>query len=256
MENTVNENFHSNEYSIPYDVIELPSQGLLYKNKINKVKVEYLTAMDENVLSAPNILGSGKVLDVLIERKVKDLGFPSEELLEGDRLAIIIYLRTTAFGAEYKQGVLDSKGEVVEGTIDLSKLSQKKLMIKPDEKNEFEYVLPKSKVKVKFKFLNSKDEKEINDNDEFMMKKFNTDISFYTTLKTSKMITEIDGNRDKVFINNFVERKMTILDSRSLNKFISDNEPGLNFETTARTQGGESVDCFLRLGKSFFWPEL
>ena len=70
------------------------------------------------------------------------------------------------------------------------------------------------------------------------------------------MVMEIDGNRDKMFITNFIEKRMTIMDSRKLNKFISDNEPGLNFNTTARTDEEESVECFLRLGKSFFWPEL
>jgi hypothetical protein len=255
MENTLDPNYVPNEYKVPYDVIELPSQGLLYPNKKSSVKIEYLTAMDENVLSSPNILGTGKVLDVLIERKVKDLGFPVDELLEGDRLAIIIFLRTTAFGVEYKQAVLNNKNEPVEGTIDLSKLDQKKLVIKPDERNEFDFVLPQSKKNIKFRFLNSKDEKEIIEKDEFTKKKFNTEVSFYNTLKLERMIMEIDGNRDKLSINNFIEKKMTIMDSRKLNKFISDNEPGLNFKTTARTEEEESVECFLRLGKSFFWPE-
>ncbi len=255
MENTLDPNYVPDEYKVPYDVIELPSQGLLYPNKKSSVKIEYLTAMDENVLSSPNILGSGKVLDVLIERKVKDLGFPVEELLEGDKLAIIVFLRTTAFGTEYKQAVLNSDKKVVEGTIDLSKLKQKKLLIKPDEKNEFDFVLPQSKKNIKFRFLNSKDEKEITEKDEFTKKKFNTDVSFYNTLKLSKMIMEIDGSRDKMGITNFIEKKMTIMDSRQLNKFISDSEPGLDFNTFARTEEEESVECFLRLGKSFFWPE-
>ena len=183
MENTLDPNYVPDEYKVPYDVIELPSQGLLYPNKKSSVKIEYLTAMDENVLSSPNILGSGKVLDVLIERKVKDLGFPVEELLEGDKLAIIVFLRTTAFGTEYKQAVLNSDKKVVEGTIDLSKLKQKKLLIKPDEKNEFDFVLPQSKKNIKFRFLNSKDEKEITEKDEFTKKKFNTDVSFLQYFK-------------------------------------------------------------------------
>ena len=115
-------------------------------------------------------------------------------------------------------------------------LKLKKLVIKPDENNEFDFVLPQSKKNIKFRFLNSKDEKEIIEKDEFTKKKFNTEVSFYNTLKLERMIMEIDGNRDKLSINNFIEKKMTIMDSRKLNKFISDNEPGLNFKTTARTE--------------------
>ena len=58
MENNsfIDPNYVPEEYKVPYDVIELPSQGLLYKNKKSSVKVEYLTAYDENILTAPNLL--------------------------------------------------------------------------------------------------------------------------------------------------------------------------------------------------------
>ena len=255
MENALDPNFVPDEYKVPYDILELPSQGLLYPNKKNSVKVEYLTAMDENVLVSPNIMNSGRVLDVLLERKVKDLGFPVEELLDGDRVALLLFLRSTSFGEEFKQGVLNKNGDVVEGTINLSELKQKKLTIKPDENNEFDFELPKSKKKIKFRFLNGKDEKDIDDKDEFMKKRFETDISFALTLKLEKLIMEIDGNRDKIYVSNFI-KTMSILDSRTLTKYVRENEPGIDFETKARIQGGESVDTFLRLNKSFFWPEL
>ena len=59
-------------FEIPYDVIELPSQGKLYLGNKSTVKVEYLTATDENILTSPNLLQSGKVLDILLKSKVKD----------------------------------------------------------------------------------------------------------------------------------------------------------------------------------------
>ena len=255
MENELDPNFVPDEYKVPYDVLELPSQGLLYDNKKSSVKVEYLTAMDENVLVSPNILNSGRVLDVLLERKVKNLGFPVGELLDGDRVALLLFLRTTSFGEEFKQGVINKDGDVVEGTIDLSELKQRKLTIKPDENNEFDFELPKGKQKIKFRFLNGVDEKDVEDKDMLMKKRFDTDISFALTLKLEKIIMSINGNRDKMFIGNYI-KTMTILDSRSLNKYIRENEPGIDFETKARIQGGESVDTFLRINKSFFWPEL
>jgi len=45
-ENQLSPDFVPEEYRTPYDIIELPSQGILYKNKVKSVKVEYLTAMD------------------------------------------------------------------------------------------------------------------------------------------------------------------------------------------------------------------
>ena len=137
-------NYTPEEYRIPYDVIELPSQGLLYKNKKSSLKVELLTSFDENILSSPNLLNSGKFLDVLLERKVKDLGFDVRELLNGDRMAITLFLRATGIGHEYTQYVFDKDGTMVQGVIDLTKITTKKLTVRPDEHDEFDYTLPES----------------------------------------------------------------------------------------------------------------
>ena len=120
-------NFVPDEYKEQYDVLELPSQGILYKNKKSSVKVSYLTTIDENILSSPNIINSGKLIDILLERKVKDLGFDTKDLLEGDRMAILIFLRSTGLGDKYTQAVVDPEtGKVVPGEIDLPSLTQKK----------------------------------------------------------------------------------------------------------------------------------
>ena len=152
-------NYVPDEYKVPYDVLELPSQGLLYPNKKSSVKVEYLTAYDENVLTSPNILASGRLIDVLIERKVKDLGFDHKLLLEGDRMAIVLFLRVSAFGENYVQPVIHPiTKKVVEGEIDLTKLEPKHVtvdnnistMIAP---NQFEVTLPSTKRKIVFQLL-------------------------------------------------------------------------------------------------------
>ena len=252
----IDPNYVPDEYKVPYDVIELPSQGLLYPNKKSSVKVEYLTAYDENVLSSPNLLNSGKYLDILIKNKVKDLGFEHNLLLPGDRLAILMFLRTTGLGNEYLQYVFNQNGDMVEGTIDLSTIGIKKLEIKPDENNEFDFVLPTSNMKIKFKLLSSKDDDEISELDKKMLER-NNNISSLSTLKLERSIMEIDGERDKLKISHILKSpKVKILDVRKFNKYLSEIEPGLDLKTTARTSGGESVDCFLRFGKNFWFPEV
>ena len=254
--NVMSPNYVPEEYSVPYDIIELPSQGLLYKNKKSSVKIEYLTAMDETIISSPNIIANNKVVDTLIERKVKDLGFSPDELLEGDRVAILIFLRVTGFGNDYTQLVFnESTGEYETGVIDLSTLKPKILTVKPDENNLFDYILPISNKKIKFRLLTAKDDEEISLQDESLMKRNNTDISNKIILTLERQIVSIDGVTDKMKISNIL-KNLKIMDSRSLRKYISEIEPGLNLETVARTQGGESVSCFLRFNRTFFWPEL
>ena len=249
-------NFVPEDYKVPYDIIELPSQGLLYPNKKDKIKVEYLTAFDENILTSPNILASGKLIDVLLERKVKDLGFDPKLLLEGDRMAIIIFLRVSAFGEKYIQPIIDPfSKKVVEGEVDLSTLEQKKLTVKPDENGLFDFILPKSNKNIKFRLLTGKDEEEIEILDQQIMERSKNEISTKTTLRLERSIMDIDGERDKIKISNIL-KALPIMDIRNLNKYLLEIEPGINFNVIARTQGGESVNTFLRINKNLFWPDI
>lgn len=249
-------NFVPEEYRTPYDMIELPSQGILYKNNKKSVKVEYLTAMDESIISAPNISSGNKLIDILLSRKVKDLGFSTEDLLIGDRTALMVFLRVTAFGEQYTQLVYSQKeNDFVEATIDLSTLKQKKLTVRPDENGEFEYILPKSNKKVTFTLLTGKDEEIVDIRDVEFKKRDPDGVSNRLMFVLEQQVKSIDGDRDKIRISN-VLKKLPIIDTRSLRKYINDITPGLDFKTTARTQGGESLDTFLRFGSNFFWPEL
>lgn len=255
--NVFDPNYVPDELKVPYDIIELPSQGILYENKKSKVKLEYLTAMDENVLSSPNISNSDSVLDILLNRKVKDLGFDPLDLIIGDRMSLLIYLRVTGFGEKYPQSVWDVKNnKMVEGEIDLSKLEQKKLTVSPDENGHFDYELPISKQKIKFKLLTARDDKTIEERNKRMQERVkDNNISFIPTLRLEQLIHSIDGEKDKLKMSQTIAR-MKIMDIRKLNKYVSDIEPGVNFKTKVLIAGGESIDGFLRFTTSFFFPEL
>jgi len=252
----IDPNYVPEELKTPFDILELPSQGILYPNKVNKVKVEYLTAMDESILTSPNLSANGNMLDVLLKRKIKDLPFDSSELLAGDRTSIIVFLRTTAFGEEYGQVVYNEEtGDYEDGIIDLNELKQKKLTIQPNERGLFDYQLPISKKTVEFKILTGKDENIIDDKDKEFLKRNNNEFSQRLIFTLEQHIQSIDGETDKLRLSNIIKR-LTIKDSRTLRKYINEVTPGLDFNTTARTPGGASVACFLRFNSSFFWPEI
>lgn len=249
-------NFIPEDLKTPYDILELPSQGILYKNKQKSVKVEYLTAMDESILTSPNISSGNRLISILLKRKVKDLGFDVEDLLEGDRTAIMIFLRATSFGEEYKQLVWDEKKyDYVEGIVDLSKLEQKKLTVKPDDKGEFEFTLPKTNKKITFTLLTGRDDESVELRNSEFEKRSGEGVSNKILFRLEQQVKSIDGNRDKIMITNILQ-KLPIIDSRSLKKYIDEITPGINFNTVARIHGGESVNTFLRFNASFFWPEL
>lgn len=258
MENNVlDPNYVPDEYRVPFDVIELPSQGLLYPGKKSTVKVEYLTTYDENIFSSPNLKNSGKILDVLLERKIKDLGFDPIDLLDGDRMAILIFLRSTGLGNLYKQPIINPKTNKVEiGEIDLTTLKNKTLDVSPDNNGEFDYVTDSGK-KIKFRLLTGRDYNDIDVRNQSILDRYQGDdkISEEKTLTLERMITEIDGERDKMKLSRII-KILPPIETRKFTKYVNSIEPGINTNCMATTPGGESVSTFLRIGRDFFYPEI
>lgn len=145
-----------------YDVIPLPSNGEGYKSKIFRIPVAYLTAYDENLITSPNLYRDNLVIDFLIKNKVMSQDFDTDDLLSGDADAIIWFLRTTSYGPDFPISVRDPEtGELIETSIDLSKLKTKEFKLKGDDDGYFDYTLEKSGKIVKFKFLTRKEEKKL-----------------------------------------------------------------------------------------------
>jgi hypothetical protein len=249
MDNTFNEPAH--------DLIPLPSQGKFYKNKKESVKVAYLTASDENILTSPNLLQNGKVIDVLLDRKIIDQEIKAGQLLSGDKNAILFFLRATGYGEMYPVEITDPKtGEKFETEIDISKFESKEITIEPDEHGECEFTLPKSKQKVKFKYLTADEDEKLIKEDEARRRKLGQSaISQLLTMRLATQITEINGVRDRAQIQMFVDN-MSVMDSGALRKYINDNEPGLDLNISIQAPSGEFFFGELPITSKFLWPYL
>jgi hypothetical protein len=237
----------------PYDVIPLPSEGKLYKNKKGRVKVAYLTAADENLLTSPNLLSSDDFLEILINRKLLEYDLRYKDLLPGDRDAIMIWLRSTGYGEMYPVTVLDENDVPFETEIDLSTLKVKNLNIEPDTDGLFTFTLPLSKAVVRFKLLTMGEIEELVKLAEFLKEKNNL-INTEPTLILENQIVEVNGNRDKDYISEFIDT-MRLMDSKELRKYINSIECGIDTNVTFGTPGGGSVTRFLPFTIKFFWPD-
>ena len=141
-----------------YDVIPLPSNGECYKNKMSKIPVAYLTAYDENMIIAPNLYKDNKIIDTMLREKVLNSTIDVEDMLEGDREAIILFLRASGYGNEYPITATDNATNVsFDAVVDLSKLKFKEFKLKGDVNGWFDFTLPVSKRNIKFKFLTHRD---------------------------------------------------------------------------------------------------
>jgi hypothetical protein len=247
---------------IPYETVPLPSRGLVYPVDYTlyaqeTVDIRPMTAREEDILTSRALIKKGTVITHLIESCLMDKNIRANDLLAGDRNALMIALRITGYGSDYRAEVscpeCDTKSKF---EFDLSELPITRLGIDPIEPgiNLFEFELPYTKKKVKFKFLTGHDEEDMNRSSE-RRKKMGQLADSLVTSRLSHSIVEIAEVADKSKINHFI-RNMPARDSRALRKFIDDNEPGIDmtswFECSAC---GESTEMGVPLGASFFWPD-
>ena len=158
----VPENWDKMDFTESFDVIPLPSKGQCYEGNMSTIAVSYLTANDENMIVSPNLYRDGLILDYLLKAKIKNKNIDPDDLLEGDREAIILWLRATGYGTQYPITVTDNKTGIEFDTIlDLTQIKHKPFVLEGDENGYFDYTLPVTKDEVKFRFLTHGDIKQI-----------------------------------------------------------------------------------------------
>ena len=162
----MHEQFKPEETILPYDVVTLPSGGIYYHNKKKSVKVTYLNASDENLLASA-AARQNDLVDTLLQRNILDKDILVSEMAECDKEAILVFLRNTAFGPEYKIKLKDPSTEKeFETSIDLSVLKTKETKVILDNNNEFEFHLEKSNKKCKITFLTPEQNKHLKEIDK------------------------------------------------------------------------------------------
>jgi hypothetical protein len=248
-------------FEVPTIEVPLPSNGKVYPEGHplcgkESLTISTMTAAQENILTNKSLAKKGTLLTHLIQSCIKDPSVKARDMLIGDRNTVLISLRLSGYGANYKVGVACPEcSEQCTHEFDLSQLPVRRLEIDPIEQglNLFEFVLPMSKARVKFKFLTGADEEEIAMTQAQKKKTLGVDNDMVTSglLQT---IVSINGISDRSQISVALP-KMPAFDSQALRKFIQDNEPGMQlvgaFECPSCSYEGE-VD--VPLGASFFWP--
>jgi hypothetical protein len=247
------------DYPFPTEVISLPSKGLTYpeSNPLSKgeLTIKLMTAKEEDILTSSNLVKKGIHLDKLLESVVVEPGVNINDLLIGDKNAILVTSRILAFGPDYEVTINDpNENESVKVVIDLSKIQIKELdESKLNRNNEYEFTLPISKTSIKFKLLTHGDELAINrdiDASEKTLKQGNE-----ITARYRRIIVEIDGNRDLGFISNFVTNRLLAGDSKALRKYISEITPDLDLKFDYESPfTGDKEALRIPFGIDFFYP--
>jgi len=233
-------------FSLPHDVVPLPSQGIFYKNKKKSVKVGYLTANDENLLMA----GGEDMTPNLLRTKIYEPDLRVEEMLEGDVEAILIFLRNTAFGPEMEITLTDTETrKPFKTTVLMDQLTILQGQA-PNEDGTFITTLPKSQTTVKLKPMTYG---EILENQRIVDSYPVGRVAPKVTLRLQKEIVEANGSTDKGEIAKFIEQ-MPIADSKFIRNFMNENEPRLDMTRVVMTPSGDRLTVNVGFGVDFFRP--
>lgn len=244
-------------------VVPLPSRGLVYPQgtplfQKEEVDIKGMTTAEEDILMSPALIKKGTVITELIKACLLDPNIQVNDMLSGDRNALMVAVRITGYGPEYTPQIECPKCEVrQEFSIDLSNLEIKPLEIEPMTPgvNQFAFTLPVSKKRVVFRFLTGREEEEIMALMENKKKKGIANSNTVTT-RLFFSIVSVDGNSDRSTIGKYVQA-MSAKDSLALRNYIDKNEPGIDMKhefECKNAQCGHSEVVAVPMGASFFWP--
>jgi hypothetical protein len=247
------------EFPFPTEIISLPSKGLCYPESSplskGEITIKLMTAKEEDILTSTNLIRKGIQLDKLLESIVVEPGVNVNDLVIGDKNAILVTSRILAFGTDYEVTINDpEEKEPVSVTVDLSKIKIKDIDYDIlSRTNEYNFVLPQSGIPIKFKLLTHGDELAINKDIEASQKisKQSNEI----TTRYRRIVTEVNGNRDIGYISNFVVNQLRAADSKALRKYIAKITPDLDLTFDYESPyTGETEALKIPFGIDFFYP--
>ena len=243
-----------NKFKLPTEMVDLPSKGLLYPEgnplREGKIEIKYMTAKEEDILTNQNYIKQGIVIDKLLQSLiVTKINY--DDLLVGDKNAIMVAARILAYGSNYEFEYDGSNQSFDLSQIEPNPLHDDLLNAKT---NEFEYTLPHTGNKVTFKLLVHGDDKKIDEEIKGLQTISKDNIS-EVTVRFSHIITSINGSTDKKDIREFVNNYFLAKDAREFRKHYNEISPNLNMKATLINSDGVEEDVELPIGINFFWPD-
>ena len=244
------------EFNIPTETVELPSKGLLYPEDSplasGTVEMKYMTAKEEDILTNTNYIKQGTAINKLLKSLIVDKNINFNDLLIGDKNAIMLAARILSYGKDYSVNYNDE-----EVNIDLSEIKEKEVDLSKfkDRKNEFAFTLPKSGNSLTFKLLTQKDEESI-EREIKGLQKINKTAQPDVTTRLKHMITSINGSTEQKDIRAFVDNYLLAQDARELRKAYMEVNPDVNLVFKYEDSEGREEEVPMPIGLNFFWPDL
>ena len=249
-------------FSAPTEFVELPSRGEFYPEdhpfyKQEAIEIRFMTAKDEDILTSEALLKKNLAIDRLLENLIVADVEPST-LLVGDRSAILIAARISAYGSEYNVNVrceecfatneieYNLKSAVLqENCFDKEFLRDNSVSFNR-ETNTFDLVLPNSGVQVGLRLVDGRKERKYSDKE--------TSKNLVTSL-LSLFLVKVDGRLDFDSVMDFID-VMPAGDSKFLRGLFPLLTPSIKLLKSHRCETCYAhQELEVPLSAEFFWPK-
>ena len=242
----------------PTEFVDLPTQGRFYPighplHAKTSVEIKMMTAKEEDILTNRSLIKKGVALNKMIQSLLVDKSINAKDLFIGDKNAIIINARISAYGPEYKTTVTcPACGEkqpyhfnLEEFENDYEHANTLPEGIQQNERGNFVMQLPKTGLSVEVRLLNG--------HDEITPTKGKIEnLTLLTSLK--KFVVSVNNVTDKNQVGKFLE-VMPARDSRFLREKYAALVPNVDMTQDFECNScGHSEDLEVPLSAEFFWP--
>ena len=242
-------------FNFPTEEVELPSKGLVYPEDSplasGKIVMKYMTAKEEDIITNQNYIQKGTAINHLLDALIVTPGVKQDDLVTGDKNAILIAARILGYGSNYKFEYL---GDTVE--VDLSSLENKEIdySLIEGRTNEFEFTLPHTQTPITFRLLTGKIEKQI----EAELKglaKINKVKSAEMSTRMKHLIASVNGDSDRKTVRQFVDTALLARDAKALRDHIAKMQPDIDIKFDYEDYNGEIVEREIPITSGFFFPD-
>ncbi len=250
-------------FIVPTEFVELPSKGKFYAAEHplhgqDTIELKQMTAKHEDMLTSRTLIKKGVVLDRVIQSLIVDRRIDAQSLLTGDRNAILIAARVSAYGNIYTTQVgCPACSTKQEYSFDLNDADVYESNIEEGEylvdngNGTFTTTLPRTQVSVIFKILTGYDEKRFSD--KYLGKKSKDDQIVTDYLRS--ILVQVNDHTSKEAIE-YVVQNIPSADARFLRSISRAATPNIDL-----TQHFECEQCDFEgdmevpLNADFFWPD-
>jgi hypothetical protein len=240
------------KFKLPTETVELPSKGLLYAEDSplakGEIEMKYMTAKEEDILTNRNYISNGTVIDRLLKALIVTPGINFDDILVGDKNAIMIAARILAYGKDYQITYNGQKHNVDLTTLDNKEVNEE---LYTGRLNKFAFTLPMSGNVVEFKLLTHADETKI-EQEINGLKKLDKESSPEVTTRLKYIIVSINGLTELKDIREFVDNYLLAADARALREQYAKVQPDVDLKITLP---GVEEGVSLPIGLDFFWPD-